>query len=1534
LLRFVQYRQELEGVLGHEIIHIREQPRQRSRIVDLRSALARLSVARLHEYEADLGQLVFAFEKEGLNPKGYLTFLERMQKTYETHNVRSDITHGSIEERAIIVELSFKLIDFASLSEELEEIPADIKKMVEELQGSNGKLSPAYSQREVLIRQFSPGRGEDFADFQQERLQAAQSVPSSHLGLAVRDFLEERREGRGFDLAEGDEEILAVLDQRIREEVFPLDYWPEDKERRLAQALYYELFCGNYLFLAEGKSPLDAVEFFRPRRQEDNANLTDLDNFSLLARILDSEMFVAQFRVALAWPQQNFALRASQHIMAQSFAGSRLNEAETTACLERVALFTASFGHFCRQHCNETIKWDAIIRKFLDGLYGRITAQAYEVVNQFVLDSEDRAWDEARYRYRRALSADSQAEDQAAQAVSSDPLAQQLASRSVALAMRERPPDRATYQRWYRELNRSAQDRSLESLILLFKEASNIPFEGVEEMGTRRYTNMLSMGMDPMVVAERSSLVLFRLFERFLAQHPRFVELTDWQRQCCRHFAFFFLVAPERQDLRIREGRLVAVGLLSDTADWASAGRRQNIPGQSIEEDLLSASPSAEEISQTYHYLQMYKDSYGYGAAEELFAALLSRYLTQFSSWDDFFSALEQLERLSLPASELIENRTSEFGQILHRLAENLPASPSPVQIRNLAQMLPWIKQPFLKSRLADYYYNCLSQTLGFGEKLDLFFSDQGLSAGTNNLDDFIEQEVQTHPEWESFNERLKQERRARIDRGSAQAGTAFSVDSLSLDQPAAQDLLEGLITSWQGDTSLKQAVFRHLDEISRDIIGTPPDEESPLSLEVSVADRIVRGLMMMPPVARYTLLVKLLTGKNGLVSVPEHRQEFMTRLLEKTLQPENPQLEDIFRDAISVLAGTEEYKPIFFALAAMLVERIGLPAPRSKLTPWRQVPAVKERMGYDGLTRVTLVDSESTGSGRIRERMQVKPWVYAAEWRRASEDALHNRLNALGVSQFTQARGEKLSELAFAVELAQNLGALFVRFLQLLPQFVDLPDDYQGRFSRVYDAMAGQTKFAAIKLLEREWNAAARSQDPARLGFWDEVVQVGARVGGGSLMTVYPITSSDGRREVIKVLNPNLLYNLRQSVRFVRQIVDELVTRYGDKYAVARLVVEEVEEWIERDVNFSGFLEKDKRFKASNDDFGREQGYNYRIYVPASRGPASRYFIREEYVEEGANITDWEELQARGHDLKEIVSLLARNYLHQLQNGLVHSDVHVGNFRVTPDRRVAIMDRNLFLELDRLPQLKELVDDLVKAVISPEAGVDASSLADKLLAFAQTPPLAQQEQIIRQEVETCVERLANNDFSYVGQMLVALRKNGLKLPLELTLLFKNINGLNQMARRAGFNSVVEAFFYEPGGGGPAPSSGSAPKPRTKQRRSSSVRSAKSVSIDKTGQSRQAKTDRGRRNSRGQRRKATTKHDTGAQSKAASTTGGIDFKRETLNIDVQGQGVTTPMINNVPFDIHNFPGFTFQIIRIERRPNKEPSAVLLSAEAN
>jgi predicted unusual protein kinase regulating ubiquinone biosynthesis (AarF/ABC1/UbiB family) len=362
------------------------------------------------------------------------------------------------------------------------------------------------------------------------------------------------------------------------------------------------------------------------------------------------------------------------------------------------------------------------------------------------------------------------------------------------------------------------------------------------------------------------------------------------------------------------------------------------------------------------------------------------------------------------------------------------------------------------------------------------------------------------------------------------------------------------------------------------------------------------------------------------------------------------------------------------------------------------------------------------------------------------------------------------LSPLEFIVTGAKNLGAPGVRFLQLLGQYIDIPEEYQYEFNKVYDGVKGQSKLAAYLLIEREWPE-----------FKEEIKLLLPSIGGGSLMTVYEAIRYDGQREAIKVLNPNTEYHTDKSFSVIKNII-AMQASTDPRYEIAIPLIEDIYQWIKADIGFQGFLEKDKQFYAQNNGF---RSNKYRIKVPRSYGDENKYYKREEFIQ-GVNVTHLDELKAKGHNTKAIVSIIAKNYISQIENGLIHSDIHPGNFRVTDNNEVSILDRNFFLELDN--QDKMLLFTLQKRFIP--AKIKVAAVTDYISRYNPELP-----HYFNQAMS---DSLAKNKNEYqLGDLVHTLREMKLSVPLKMTLLIKNFYALQSMSYSVGFDSLIDAIKYK-----------------------------------------------------------------------------------------------------------------------------------------
>jgi predicted unusual protein kinase regulating ubiquinone biosynthesis (AarF/ABC1/UbiB family) len=377
----------------------------------------------------------------------------------------------------------------------------------------------------------------------------------------------------------------------------------------------------------------------------------------------------------------------------------------------------------------------------------------------------------------------------------------------------------------------------------------------------------------------------------------------------------------------------------------------------------------------------------------------------------------------------------------------------------------------------------------------------------------------------------------------------------------------------------------------------------------------------------------------------------------------------------------------------------------------------------------------------------------------------------------------KKLSTLEFICECAKNLGSPGVRFLQLLGQYTTMPAEYSREFQKVYDNIHGQSKLTAWDTVSREWADA-----------YDKLETFEKSVGGGSLTTVYRARTVDSKDTVVKVLNPNRSYINRISFNVIREALTNL-SKNDARFTIGVEILDDIAEWINSDTNFTGFLPKDREFNRQNHGFKGANGYS--IMVPKSYGPENKYFKREDYVE-GTNLTKAEELREQGHDLKAITSTIAQNYMQQLGRGLVHSDVHSGNFRITKDKRIAILDRNFFLEFNE--QEKQL---FYSAFMYANAGKEGAAKFSAFLSdYLGTIPENRGKFQNPAETAKLAKSIGNelgSDSPLAERMMGVvryLRVNKYKLPLKTTLLVRNMHALQKFAETAGFNSLEEALSY------------------------------------------------------------------------------------------------------------------------------------------
>jgi predicted unusual protein kinase regulating ubiquinone biosynthesis (AarF/ABC1/UbiB family) len=356
-------------------------------------------------------------------------------------------------------------------------------------------------------------------------------------------------------------------------------------------------------------------------------------------------------------------------------------------------------------------------------------------------------------------------------------------------------------------------------------------------------------------------------------------------------------------------------------------------------------------------------------------------------------------------------------------------------------------------------------------------------------------------------------------------------------------------------------------------------------------------------------------------------------------------------------------------------------------------------------------------------------------------------------------------------------------------------------KFSEVYDRQDGQGKVAAWTMIERNF--------PELAGL---VKTFGDQLGGGSLYTVFDVTMDNGRREAWRVLNPNADYLTDQYIKVMRASQEALVGHVEGADRAGKLL-DLIEQWIHAEMHDETYEADDRQMRSDWNGWkpGRWNSGSS-IYIPQSYETGSPRLRRDEYVP-GQNMTEFlARTDVTEAQKKEYVALGYQFYLQQVQGktlsnvlgvlrgqndsvALVHSDISPGNYRVTENGALALLDRGMYLKLTlderrALGKIAEVASQVDKA----------KPFVDLLCVYAENKGLEGREK--RLELEAAIAaRLRSATMSPEQAAIMAVvtaQEYGAYVPLHLNLLLKNFNAWARMARSAGFANLDEARTYQP----------------------------------------------------------------------------------------------------------------------------------------
>lgn len=584
----------------------------------------------------------------------------------------------------------------------------------------------------------------------------------------------------------------------------------------------------------------------------------------------------------------------------------------------------------------------------------------------------------------------------------------------------------------------------------------------------------------------------------------------------------------------------------------------------------------------------------------------------------------------------------------------------------------------------------------------------------------------------------------------------------------------------------------------------------------------IRNAFYQMTDVQRYALLRKLLMSeKDGVLHSVSERKRLLRELMHTYVDENGSPVRSILESVLNVLVEKATADQLYFVFSSLLLPRfsnspehptsfddimkeyardlifkiyghfLGDEDVYSADVDEESIPYLKELEEYY-LSGKDSAEDEEEATSRDDNRLDAIEAYHAILKRLrafARQNIDTNTLFDLVPGGFYSRRHEKMTEMQFVLEIARNMGAPGVRFLQLLGQFVDLPSEYQKAFSEVYDSMKGQSRLTAVETIKRRTPSLYRA-----------IRKISPRIGGGSMQTVYRDEVEENgvtRGEVVKVQNPNTAFRSEEVLDLLSLVLEDLA-KHDPRFRPALPLIQDLREWIHGELNDPTFPADDQKFYKANHQKRPESGFRYRIIVPQTFPTEDPLVRREEYIE-GTSLTALGSLPPT--DQQEIISVIVRNFFSQLKAGLVHSNVNMGNFRITPNHAVALLDRGFYLKFSLQDRL------FFRSVANAKTTIEASAFwVDYILRQPENKNLSEVAERKMAALKEVAEWGNLPTEELATKTVVAVRAQGIHVPLRFTLLLIDLNALVQMAKEVGFGNIKEALTYNPKKGGTTPS--------------------------------------------------------------------------------------------------------------------------------
>jgi predicted unusual protein kinase regulating ubiquinone biosynthesis (AarF/ABC1/UbiB family) len=713
--------------------------------------------------------------------------------------------------------------------------------------------------------------------------------------------------------------------------------------------------------------------------------------------------------------------------------------------------------------------------------------------------------------------------------------------------------------------------------------------------------------------------------------------------------------------------------------------------------------------------------------------------------------------------------------------------------------------------RLHDAALPLLAQQLSSHQRVN-FFIDQVKAqrvVSLNAATDFIDKAANTDAELEEANNAMMEALRTQLN-DQQLIGALVVVEKAAEWLVSPESKLEFVIAAignGKDDSGVKRFMYRRWAQAH----GTDPLKLDSMQGRYDIMTAVDK-MYSLDAQTKFALIRELLIGQGGVLINKESRAQLFDYFARAFIRPRTDlerRMMPLVAETFKALAEIDEYDVLYFLLAPILQERMLMRTHGQ--TPWEDIVATmppsfafvftdEENTDEKGNERdleaimekiERRFDEDVVGCyikpptlrrvpPRIVEETMQKLNTYMRDLQserhyRSQYEALINQI----VPPAAEVADSTLSVMDIVRLIAGKSGPLVSRISQMgvIGVYAALDPEFEKELGMLFNDIPRQPKVVAHQTMKLSVPNIA-----------EYIPVLLEPLAGGSMAGVFRTRDVEGAKRIAKIVRPNPMYQSGKLKNVIKTVLTKLVTNFP-YLAVLLDIVDDADEWITAEYqSFASFLEMDTQFKAANHGFSIP-GNPYSIYLPQTFEPRSPDFIIEEEVD-GVDLEKWDEIVAQGYDMQAIVKLIVQNYIHQIASGLSHPNINPGNIRIFQDKVIFLDRSGLGLQDFSNPVDQKFIQDLLANFNNPLNALNA--LFEYYSATSGKPVTPEQMQSILMELMTSSD--PTDPVRTLTTALVVLRKNGIKLPLKITLVAMNILYLNGIAQKAGMANILEAL--------------------------------------------------------------------------------------------------------------------------------------------